>query len=661
MSGASASIAVEQAQRRLRDVLSELRGAADQPLETRAFYRLWLTRLFEALGADAAECRLTAGEQWELVHRLHRADAGAPEADDARTDEMLAELRRTGKPAVAGGATQTRIVFPLSACGELRGAMCLDISVQTDAARLGCLKFIAEGAEAVERHHLLADRREALHRAADVEDESRFYAAVHGSIRSGETAYAVASEGRVLVGCDRLTVLLRHGKRYRIAAVSDQDVINRRSGAAKSLEALAARCGAAGEISVFPQASDASDASDEELGDILEHYVDESDVQRVVVAPTAVAEAEEKTSEPVVGRLSPALVIAEYFGATPPAADEMRRIRLVARCGGVALRNALEHESIFLLSLWRTLGRWRQACFARGSRRRTWLVIGSIAAALVALAIVPADFTVFCRGTLNPAVRRRVFAPLDGTVERIAVKHGERVKQGQVLVELRNTDLDVAETEVEGRRTAAVEQLNAVDRSLFDEGKRITAEERAKLSGERNQLREQIESFDRQMKLYAEKRELLVVRSPIDGEVTTWNPGDLLENRPVKQGQQLLSVADVAGAWELELRVPDDQSGRVIEAVQASAEPLRVTYSPAVDPDTVRGGFVREIHNSAELRGDEGNTVLVRTAIEADELPQRRPGAEAAAHVHCGRRSIGYVWSYDAYQFVKRRILFRWF
>jgi multidrug efflux pump subunit AcrA (membrane-fusion protein) len=344
-----------------------------------------------------------------------------------------------------------------------------------------------------------------------------------------------------------------------------------------------------------------------------------------------------------------------------PHADELRRIEVAVRCGTSALRNADEHEELFLLPVWRTLGHWRRSCFEPGTRRRTWLITALVAAGLAALILVPAEFTAYCQGTLNPVERRRVFAPLDGTVERIAVKHGERVTRGQTLVELRNTDLDIAQADVEGRRTASAEQLAAVERALFDEAKRLTAEERARLSGERSQLREQLASLDRQLELYADKRKQLVVTSPIDGEVTTWSADDLLENRPVRQGQQLLTVAAVGGPWQLELRVPDDRSGRVVEAARASAEPLRVTFSPAVAPGVVHEGRVVEIQNSAELRGEDGNTVLVRAAVDAAELPQRRPGAEAAAHIHCGRRAVGYVWLYDVYGFVRNRVLFRWF
>jgi multidrug efflux pump subunit AcrA (membrane-fusion protein) len=392
---------------------------------------------------------------------------------------------------------------------------------------------------------------------------------------------------------------------------------------------------------------------------MLELYVDASHVKRLVVVPLverSAAESAEAEPPKIIGA-----VVCEYFGETLPQSDERRRIDVLSRCGSAALRNAREYDGLFLLPVWRTLGRWRRACFEPGTRRRTWLIIGSVAAGVAALATVPADFTAYCRGTLNPVERRRVFAPLDGTVERIAVKHGDRVVRGQTLVELRNTDLDIAEADVEGRRTASAEQLAAVERALFDEAKRLTAEERARLSGERSQLREQLASLDRQLELYADKRRQLMVVSPIDGEVTTWSADDLLENRPVRQGQQLLTIAAVGGPWELELRVPDDRSGRVVEAARTSSEPLRVTYSPAVSPGIRHEGWIVEIQNSAELRGEDGNTVQVRATVDAAQLPQRRPGAEAAAHIHCGRRAVGYVWLCDVYGFLRSRVLFRWF
>lgn len=659
MTHSSTTPVVEQAQRRLREVLAELRSLAAQNLDGRQYYRHWLTLLAQAMGTETGAVLLLKPDgNWELVHVVG-SRSGSDEVASQREPALLQEVRRTLAPVLDVGAMLTTIYYPLLAAGELRGLVRLGLAVETEAAQQGCLKFMGDAAQSVEHFHLLADRRDALASVGHITEERRLAAAVHAALDLSSAAYALANEGRLLVGCDRLSVLVRRGRSYRVLAVSGQDDVNRRTAAVRSLEDLTRRSAATGELLAFPSGET---ELDEELTHLLEAYVDESQVKRLVILPLLTPPAKTADEAAPQTRAEPhAVVVVEYFGGTSAPTDELQRIETLGRYGATALRNSVEYDSLYLLPLWRTLGRWRKACFEPGTRRRTWLIILGVVAAVTALATIPADYTAYCRGTLNPTESRRVFAPLDGTVEEIAVKHGDRVVRGQTLVKLRNTDLDIAEAEVAGRRTSAAEQMTAVERTLFDEAKRLTAEERSRLSGERSQLREQLVSLDRQLQLYAEKRRQLVVVSPLDGEVTTWSADDLLENRPVRQGQQLLTVAAVGGPWELQLRVPDDRSGRVVAATQASAEPLRVTFSPAVDPGVVREGRVVEIHNSAELRGEDGNTVLVRVAITAAELPQRRPGAEAAAHIHCGRRAVGYVWLSDVSDFLRSRVLFRWF
>ena len=88
---------------------------------------------------------------------------------------------------------------------------------------------------------------------------------------------------------------------------------------------------------------------------------------------------------------------------------------------------------------------------------------------------------------------------------------------------------------------------------------------------------------------------------------------------------------------------------------------LKVTFILATDPHDELRGWIQEIHHQAEVRGEEGNTVLIKVDIRRDELPHHRPGAEVTANVYCGRRSVGYVWFHDLIAFVQSRILFRYF
>ena len=68
---------------------------------------------------------------------------------------------------------------------------------------------------------------------------------------------------------------------------------------------------------------------------------------------------------------------------------------------------------------------------------------------------------------------------------------------------------------------------------------------------------------------------------------------------------------------------------------------------------------------SAEVRGEEGNTVLVRVAFDQQELREAiadpKIGATATAKIHCGKRAIGYVWFHDLVDFIRAKILFRIF
>ena len=88
---------------------------------------------------------------------------------------------------------------------------------------------------------------------------------------------------------------------------------------------------------------------------------------------------------------------------------------------------------------------------------------------------------------------------------------------------------------------------------------------------------------------------------------------------------------------------------------------LQVSYILATEPGITRYGRVKEIHRSAEVIPDEGNTVLVKVAIDKSELPDLRPGASVTAQVDCGRSIMGYVLLHDVITFIQSRILFRYF
>ena len=110
------------------------------------------------------------------------------------------------------------------------------------------------------------------------------------------------------------------------------------------------------------------------------------------------------------------------------------------------------------------------------------------------------------------------------------------------------------------------------------------------------------ESYEKQLELLKGKQETLVVTSPIDGQINTWQLRELLLHRPVRQGQVLMSVADPNGDWEAELQMPEDRMGHVAEARKVLQPDLPVRFFVATSPGSEHVGTIKEVGGHAEAR-----------------------------------------------------------
>jgi hypothetical protein len=225
------------------------------------------------------------------------------------------------------------------------------------------------------------------------------------------------------------------------------------------------------------------------------------------------------------------------------------------------------------------------------------------------------------------------------------------------LVRLRNTDLEVAIQDLIGERTRTREQILSVQRVLLGEN-RLSPDEQNRLSGQLLGLRETADSLDKQLALYRQKEKQLLVRSPIAGQIVTWQVRDKLIHRPVEKGQALLTVVAPESDWELEIHMPERRMGHVARSWQRSSGGLQTTFVLATHPDKQFEGRVTQIHGAAEVRGEQGSTVLIRVAVDKSKLPDLRPGATVTAQIDCGRRPIGYVWFHDVISLVQSRVSF---
>jgi len=689
------SVEIERARSQIRALVAEIEQLARGDLAEAEFFRGLLERVLMAMEAVAGLVWIVGegGRVEPICHAgvEHTGIAATPETQAAHGALVQALVQsptgllvppHTELGAGVGGGTVAAndtallvIATPIDRGGTRSGLIEVFHQQNLPEVERGYLTFLeqvsAVAGDYLERRQLrtLDSQQTAL---TQVE---RFSRSVHESLDPVATAFVLANEARRIIGCDRVSVLVKRRRTLRLEAVSGQESVERRATAVQAIEALVRVVAAAGDPLWHP---DPARELPPQIEEELEHYIDESHATALAIIPlerprptpvvkpggvdavaVARAEAAPRTAPEPIGAL-----VAEWFSSSTFDAGKRARVDLVAEHGKVALANALTHTGLPLFGLIDLLAKSRALTTARNLPRTVLAALAAVAAA-VALVLIPAELRLEGKGTLEPVHRRDVFARIDGVVEKLepGLEHGAEVKQGQLLATLRNTDLEVALTDVLGRKASSEEQLVATRRALLED-KKISADEKTRLSGRAAQLQREIESLEQQRKLYETKKHDLEVRSPIDGVIVTWQVRDRLTLRPVEKGQSLMSVADKTGPWELEVHMPDDRLGHVnraaVAAKQAGRE-LAVDYILATDPGTRHYGLVKEIHEQAEVRGEAGNTVLVRVTVDPErhEKEELGAGATVTARIACGKRPLGYVWFHDVLAFIQSQILFR--
>jgi len=686
--------AVEEARRQILAVVERIRALAQGDMQESEFFGELLGHVVEAMGAVGGIVWLVRDQgRVEAVSRqgVERAGIGTTDEAQAVHGKLVSALignptglvvppragltNADGTPAASNPTDLIVVAAPIDRGGNRAGLIEVFHEPNAPDVEHGYLMFVEQTAQPA---GLFLERRQLAtldSQQATLSQVDRFSRAVHETLDPVATAFVLANEARRIIGCDRVSVLVKRGRKLRLEAVSGQESIERRASAVQAIEALVRVVAKAGDPLWHP---DASQELPPQIEEELEAYVDESHATALAIIPLekprptpvvkpggvdAVAVAKAEAAPKVAPRPVGALV-AEWFQSSSFDGGKRARVELVAEHGKVALANALAHTSLPFYPVLEFLGRSRVLTTAR-NLPKTIVATLAAAAATLALILVPADLRLEGKGTLEPVHHRDVFAGIDGVVESIGagIEHGADVKADQPLLSLRNIELDVALTDVLGRKAASEEQLVSTRRALLED-KKISADEKTRMAGRAAQLQREIESLEEQRKLYEAKKRDLVVRSPIDGVVVTWQVRDRLMLRPVEKGQVLLNVADKTGPWELEIHLPDDRLGHVNRAAadaRAAGRELVVDYILATDPGTRHTGTVKEIHEQAEVRGEQGNTVLVRITIDParHEKEELGAGASVTARINCGPRPLGYVIFHDLLAFVQQHILFR--
>jgi multidrug efflux pump subunit AcrA (membrane-fusion protein) len=434
--------------------------------------------------------------------------------------------------------------------------------------------------------------------------------------------------------------------------------IERRSGAARRIEQLAELVRRTNEAAYY---ADGQSDGLPPVAEALEQHAEESHSRQVAAIPLRNPSAVE-TGSPGRDEASQKrrqheplfVLVAEQFDAREGQLDRDRLMDIADVCA-TALYNAHDVERFPLRWLLRPLGAVKEHLVAHVPR--TAFAITAIAAAVAALVLVPADFNVEAIGTLQPIVRRDVFAPRSGLVEDVLIAHGADVTAGQPLVRLQDPLLELELKRVDGELETAQRQIDAVRATRTNRQVRdANPADTYRLSAEERELQQRLKNLRRELELLNRERDQLVVTSPIAGRVLTWDLANRLVARPVERGEVLVTVADLSRDWQLELDVPDDRVGYVLAAQEKLGPDLAVHFRLSSDDRERHSGKISEMSRTANVRDESGTVpapvVTLKVAVNEQELiagatRELRPGVSARAQIACGRKPLGYVWLHD--------------
>ncbi len=687
---------LEQTKNQIRKLVAEIADLAESDIQPNEFYVEFLNRAVAAVAASGGAFWMMDGRGGlRLQYQVEFAITGMMDGrvktapHDALLGCMLQASQAQNIPpnAVIEGMPQAfnptdlaLIIAPLMVDKQVVGLLEILMDPTRRAAQQkSTLRFVSDLCDLAATYLKNRQMRQMMSQQRLWNQLEGFTHQIHGSLDLKETAYAVVNDGKRLVGCDRLSVALKITGRTMVEAISGQEVVEQRSNLIRELTRLCKVVIRSGEDLVY---TGNTEGCAPDIRDALEMYVDESGSKVVVITllhkPEADEGAERKEKVPF------GCLVSEQIGDELAPTDMHARTEVVSRHASTALWNSQEHHKIFLKPVLKAMSSpWRTF------RGRTLAKIGAVLVAILVLALclafIPCTLTIEGHGSLLPDERHKIYAPAAGIVAAVPLDHDERVHKGDIVAKLESKELQKELNGLLAERQKAESQFGSLGLQIDKMRSGQDSQELLQIQAQRAEAKITMRSTKARIDIVEEQLELMNVRSPQEGIITTWEARKTLTGRPVDVGTELLQIAATDGEWILEVEVPDDDMGPVLAAQSQLLADIREGRKPQgttlpaffvtmTDPEHRYQGYVIRVAPGAETMAESEqykNRHIVKVTVGFSEtvrqdylarnnIKEMRPGAEVRARVNCGRTNLAYYLLRKPIQVFYESVLFRW-
>lgn len=469
---------------------------------------------------------------------------------------------------------------------------------------------------------------------------------LHSSLDMREMANNVVCATRAYVNCDRFAIVVYSGKKTKVLAVSGQSHIAHNSAVATSLKQLTrAACECRESLSIGM-------GRESRFSILLADHLKVTDAQACVVVPLFQADWKRADKPKAIGA-----VIAEHFQMAKNCPETLERVERISQNIAMSLENSLRYSNIFgrrvLSSIGRLLG-WFE-----GQRLRiaAAVLLFCVIAVSVGIALTT-DLRIVARGVCIPIERRSIFAPHDAQVVDVLVDAGQLVRRGDALVQLESLELESELLAAESDLSTIQERIHTISVALnSDTGIQKLSASQIELHGELKKAELELATATSRIGLLDAAVEDLKVRSPIDGEIVTFQVEELLRERPVSKGQKLLQIANPSGVWIVDVAIDEFDAGYVLDAFHKNSNRLDVVCQFYGSVNKRVPGRLTIL--GQRLEASESGAFLGGT-IEFDDtsLIDHHIGMSTDCVIYCGQRKVAFVLFRDVVEYCYRHFWF---
>jgi RND family efflux transporter MFP subunit len=415
----------------------------------------------------------------------------------------------------------------------------------------------------------------------------------------------IVNAPQAVIPYERATIALERGGRLRLSAMTGRTQVNADSPEIAPLYSVLQWVALSESEVHVRQYGDRIDDPREDTRAKFRKYFEESGMRGFYAIPLT-----DDTGK--VGILSLESTDPDFL---TPAHLEI--IKVLAGQATVALRNAQMYKEVpFISVLEPVLEKKRQFMAMKKSRRTLWLV--SAAALTVFLIVVPLPMRVDGDAVVAPSHSAKIQPEVEGVIESVLVREGEKVSRGQVLAEMEAWDYKSAVAAAQAKYQTALMQMN---RALATND-----------GTEAGIQRVQADYWKAEVARANEVLDSTKLRSPIDGLVATPHIENLA-GRHLEFGDTFAEIVDSSNTI-VDVAI-DDQDATLLHP----AEPAAIKLNGF--PTRTFRGTVQIVSPKSVTQGDE-HVFFARVAIPNPD-GSIRVGMEGRGKVRVGWRPAGYV------------------